>query len=66
MNTSTDPAALRKRAEELRQQAAARVRFIRQSSHGPGPGFARARADELYREADQLSELAERLEGGTP
>ena len=64
MNTPTDPAQLTRRAEDLRQQAAELVRFIRQSDTSFGAMHRRRRANELYRQADDLDAFAETRSGG--
>ena len=54
------PDELRRQAEARRQEAASLVRFIRQSNWSGGAAWRRHRAEELYREADQLEARAER------
>lgn len=58
------PDHFRALAEDKRREAASILRHVRKLAMGPGPAFARNRAEQLYREAEQYDELAARLEGG--
>lgn len=58
------PEHFQRLAEDKRREAASILRHVRKSDLGPGPAFARKRAEGLYREAEQYDELAERMVGG--